>query len=303
MQNKKPDNQWRVKRKQSDDDLRPVLALLSMKNNQAGICPDDNDLAAFADGLLSGEKRNLIYSHLNECDTCRKVVHHVCSAADECEHGVPGHENLDPVPRKIVKFMARHMKSTAGISMALAACLWFVWFISLSDDLNRMISNTYAFIPQKDAERFSSFSSRGETPTDEKQSEAYSAYRQGLETGMAGLKNSSVIIQGKPFNNPQLSLLYSTGQWVVSLQCACTGKDNVGMPDFWSAQKAISKKIHKEITRTEKPTKDILALNEMNGAISEAINHILKEDAKVDGCEDISLAIGTMENSLKETSL
>ena len=38
------------------------------------ICPDDNDMACYIDGLLSGEEAGQLEKHLLGCDRCREIV-------------------------------------------------------------------------------------------------------------------------------------------------------------------------------------------------------------------------------------
>lgn len=37
-------------------------------------CPDAETLAAFGDGMLSGEEREMVVNHLSGCDRCRSIV-------------------------------------------------------------------------------------------------------------------------------------------------------------------------------------------------------------------------------------
>jgi hypothetical protein len=89
--------------------IKRTFAAIREGAGPAGACPDEIDLACFAEGKMDGEKRALLEQHLISCKQCcdavvslHKVVH------------FPGDELLPEVPKAEVRKLASLVEERAG---------------------------------------------------------------------------------------------------------------------------------------------------------------------------------------------
>jgi CHAT domain-containing protein len=97
-----------------------------------GACPGDEQLAAYAEGLLSEEERLAVERHLAECETCREVV---AEAVRLRELDVPVVTPSTVKPVVVVgRFGRRRAMAVGGGVLALAASLILV--VQVRPELN-----------------------------------------------------------------------------------------------------------------------------------------------------------------------
>ena len=288
-----------MKKNNTKDYMYATLTLLAQKKNKTGVCPAPEDLAAFSEGKLKGKKRKKIIEHMNDCTECRRQWLFVESAIEETQ--VREVSLVQKFLNKIKNMKPKMALTTGGIGFALAACLLIIIFYPGHDDISKMIVSSYNQLPADSIARYSSFVSRGEdnyTDEEYQSSNHFFAYKTGLSTGKAKLLGKSVPLTEIEMKDDLNAVFYSLGTWVVALKCACFSTSKLS-DQFWSEQLTISNSLKDKLLKETK-TKEIEPITLETITIFEnAITQIKMSEGKSDGCEEISLAIEALENSLR----
>jgi hypothetical protein len=294
MGNKDPKNQ-------NQDHFHTMLSVLAQKEAPANACPDSENLAAFAEGRLTGKERTKIMAHLNCCPSCRRQWLLVEATLDEMKgQAAPW---LDRFINKIKNIRPHHAFAGGGLGLALVACLLLVLYVPQQSNLSKMISDSYASLSPVDIARFNTFISRGgdedwKTPP----SKALLAYKAGVAAGHAQLLNQSQSPQEKEADKKLYSLLYAMGKWAVLLQCACLSTGSTA-DSFWSRQEAIAAEIQNELRTNDSGIADSLRLAQTVTRIQNAFKQTRTSDAEADACTAIASAMGTLEKRLRSPAV
>ena len=274
-----------------------MLSILSQKDNKAGPCPDPEELAAFSEGRLRGQKRKAVMDHLSDCSLCRRQWLLVASMSED----MPLQEDawIDKLARKIKNLRRGRLFIGGGVGLSLAACL--LWFILIphQSELSKMIAHSYGALSPADVARYNSFASRGaEENANAPASGALLAYRAGIQAGNAYLQDKTESLQDKDEEKNLPALLYSIGQWVVLLECQC-GAPGPPPEAFWSQQEEIARKLQDKLKGS---APSVVEAQYLLRTVTTLRNHILQIQStggQADGCEDIATTIENLENRLR----
>lgn len=282
----------------SQDYLYAMFSVLSQKSdNHLNKCPPSEDLAAFSEGRLFGRQRKKIMGHLNNCASCRRNWVLTESTLEE----------IDAFKTNWIKNFFSKLKNIdwryalfgSGVGLALVTSLLLIFVIPQQNELQKILSQSYADLSSVNVSRFNSFIPKGEdTDLTKNSSKAFLAYDAGMTDGRDRLLNKSGKLVEKKFEENENFLPFFIGQWVVALQCACISSQPLAKA-FWPQQALISAKLQSElknITKTGYETQSMVALVAM---LKNATQQIRATSDITSGCDDIAFAIENFENNLK----
>lgn len=297
MEKKDPDKPIQNQGNTFKDYFYTMLSVLSQKDDNAGPCPDAEELAAFSEGRLRGRKRKAIMGHLSNCSLCRRQWLLVASASEDLPHQEAAW--TDKLARKIKDIRRGRLFIGGGVGLSLAACLLWLILIPQQSELSKMIAHSYGALSPADVARYNSFASRGaEENSNAPASGALLAYRAGIQAGSAYLQDKTESLENKDHEKNLQALLYSMGKWVVLLECQC-GAQGPPSEAFWSQQEAIALKLQDNLKDSAPSATEAQYLLRTVTTIRYHIRQIQETGGQADGCEDIASNIENLENRLR----
>jgi hypothetical protein len=285
----------------SEDDLYAMLAVLSKSDEGSDSCPSAKDLTDFSEGRLRGRKQKEIIRHLNQCTQCRRQWIRLGAALDALS---------DPNPNRFERFMNKlkaiklNYAIVGGGCGAALACFLLLFFVAAdTTSLDTMIAGSFADLSPSQAAHFNSFVSKGEnTNSEQYDSKALQAYRQGLIAAKRGLLKDAESLFPTNGKDREQALFIDLGYWAVLLQCACLSSE-ASSAGFWSDQQTISAEFQAELQHTGKTEADLQKLMTAVTAIQTAIQQIRKTEIEFIGCKEIIFEINNLENILRSSGL
>ncbi len=279
-----------------NDSMYATLSVLSQEQDPHGDCPDPEDLAAFTDGRLRGSARESLMAHLNDCVTCR---HHWLMVKTAMEETPAAQSNW---AAKLLK-RARNTKpiriwAGSGLGLALTACLLLVFLLPGQNDLHQMMSASYGALPPGAAERYNAFTGRG-ADEESNQSRFMQAYSAGKNDGRDRIRMETSAPTSKTYSDEFQTALYTLGQWVVLLQCACVAP-TPAPETFWHDQASIALKMEEQLQTASQSSAQAGRLLLFMTHLQSAIQEILAGGGSAIGCEEIAAAIESIESLLQQ---
>ena len=161
MKKKMPDKEIKKRKDDMHDYMHVMLSVLSQENDEPDNCPDPEDLAAFAEGRLTGDERKAMMGHISCCTTCRRHWLMIQSVLEEMSPvEATWKEKILHMLKKILQY---RLFAGAGIGIAVTACLLLIVMWPQKDELPQMISESYMRLSPSDIARYNSLVSEGDT--------------------------------------------------------------------------------------------------------------------------------------------
>jgi hypothetical protein len=129
------------------------------------------------------------------------------------------------------------------------------------------------------------------------QSDALLAFKAGMTAGRARLLNKNEATDQVADQKAPLFFLNALGQWAVVLQCACISKAPAA-DDFWAEQEVIATTFQEELQNTVESDESPSSVLKPVATISRAIDQLRSRGVAADGCEEIAIALESLENNL-----
>lgn len=235
------------------DRLRALFSLSSFSSAEKSLCPSDGELAAFMDGGLAPEEREVILVHLESCPTCYNEWLAASSIlSDERKQRHEETEISDSAFKKTLKKSGRNRSYMAfGIALAASLILFILFPVYHHPEISSLIEKQY-----KTAQTYSISSSEidflkdregnivrgyGFIDANRKPGPAAESFMSGMQSGWNLLKNDPKSkpekISPERISNDRKDY-YWAGRWYALVTALCQS-DQLLSEKFLEDQKKV----------------------------------------------------------------
>jgi hypothetical protein len=159
MKKKMPDKEIKKRKDDMQEYMHVMLSVLSKENDEPEDCPDPENLAAFAEGRLTGDERKAIMGHVNCCTACRRHWLMIQSVMEEMSPvKATWKERILHMLKKILRY---RLFAGTGIGIAVTTCLFLIVMWPQKDELPQMITESTMRLSPSDIARYNSFVNKG----------------------------------------------------------------------------------------------------------------------------------------------